>query len=96
VGSYTVAPAGAETNIGNVGTAGDVGNGRALADWLETSGYTVYYADLDLGAKGRWQRVLAGAYTDPQVAQRDADRLNALVPGANARVVDVASVPAEH
>ena len=52
---------------------------------------TVYYADVDLGPKGRWQRVLAGAYTDPQVAQREADRLNAVVPGANARVIEAAS-----
>ena len=55
---------------------------RALTEWLETSGYAVYYADVDLGPKGRWQRVLAGAYTDPQVAQREADRLNVVVPGA--------------
>ena len=47
----------------------------ALTERLETSGYDVYYADVDLGPNGRWQRVLAGAYTDPQVAQREADRV---------------------
>jgi hypothetical protein len=63
---------------------------RALTEWLEMSGYPVYYADVDLGQKGRWQRVLAGAYTDPQVAQREADRLNAVVPGAGAQVIEAA------
>jgi hypothetical protein len=67
------------------------GNVRALTEWLELSGFAVYYADVDLGPKGRWQRVLAGAYTDPQIAQRDADRLNAVLPGANARVIEAAS-----
>ena len=66
--------------------AGDI---QALTERLETSGYTIYYADLDLGPKGRWQRVLAGAYTDPQVAQREADRVNLVVPGAEAHVIDV-------
>jgi general secretion pathway protein A len=61
---------------------------RALTERLAASGYQVYRVDVDLGSKGRWQRVLAGAYTDPQVAQREADRVNMLVPGADARVVD--------
>ena len=67
-------------------SAGDI---HALTERLATSGYNVYYADLDLGPKGRWQRVLAGAYTDPQVAQREADRVNLVVPGAEAHVIDV-------
>ena len=29
----------------------------------------------DLGSRGRWQRVLAGAYTDSQAARRDVERL---------------------
>jgi len=64
-------------------------NIRALTERLETSGYDVYYAEVDLGPTGRWQRVLAGAYTDPVVAEREADRLNLVVPGADARVIDV-------
>jgi type II secretory pathway predicted ATPase ExeA len=60
---------------------------RALTDWLEQSGYRVYYADVDLGTDGRWQRVLVGAYTDTESAERDADRLNAAAPGAGVRVV---------
>jgi general secretion pathway protein A len=86
VGSYPLAGAG--DTAGNGASAANV---RALTEWLELSGYAVYYADVDLGPKGRWQRVLAGAYTDAQVAQREADRLNAVVPGAGARVVEAAS-----
>jgi general secretion pathway protein A len=67
-------------------SAGDI---QTLTERLERSGYKVYYADVDLGPKGRWQRVLAGAYTDPQAAEREADRVNLLVPGAEARVIDV-------
>jgi len=61
---------------------------RALTEQLEASGYVVYYADVDLGARGRWQRVLAGTYTDPRLAQQEADRLNAAVPGVTAHVID--------
>jgi type II secretory pathway predicted ATPase ExeA len=85
VGSYPAGRAGAGGDVEQVGGV------RALTEWLETSGYAVYYADVDLGPNGRWQQVLAGAYTDPQIAQRDADRLNAVVPGANARVIEAAS-----
>jgi type II secretory pathway predicted ATPase ExeA len=60
---------------------------RALTDWLEASGYQVYYAEVELGARGQWQRVLAGAYTDPQVARVDAARLNEGGSGLAARVV---------
>lgn len=77
VGAYPASSASLEQDV------------RALTERLETSGYDVYYADVDLGPKGRWHRVLAGAYTDPQVAQREADRVNFLAPGAGARVVDV-------
>src|SRR3989338_8547490 len=76
VGAYPVSSASFEQDI------------RALTERLETSGYDVHYADVDIGSKGRWQRVLAGAYTDPQVAQREADRVNVVVPGAGAHVVD--------
>ena len=77
VGAYPVTSASADRDI------------RALTEQLETSGYDVYYADVDLGPKGRWQRVLAGAYTDLQIARREADRVNLVVPGAEARVIDV-------
>jgi len=36
--------------------------------------------------------VLAGAYTDPEIAQREAERVNLVVPGAEARVIDVQSL----
>ena len=91
VGSYPTVSADPGGSVEDVGDAGTAGSIRALTEWLETSGYAVYYADADLGPKGRWQRVLVGAYTDPQVAQRDADQLNAVVPGANARVIEAAS-----
>ena len=91
VGSYPSVSAAPGDNVENVGEAGTAGSIRALTEWLETSGYAVYYADADLGPKGRWQRVLAGAYTDPRAAQRDADQLNAVIPGANARVIEAAS-----
>ncbi len=60
---------------------------QALTDWLEASGFRVFYADVDLGSRGRWQRVLAGAYTDSDAARRDADRLRAAAPSSDAHVV---------
>jgi len=36
--------------------------------------YQRYYAELDLRRDGRWQRVLAGAYTDAEAASRDPGR----------------------
>ncbi|HYM22080.1 MAG TPA: AAA family ATPase, partial [Vicinamibacterales bacterium] len=51
-----------------VGAAASTEGLRAMTDWLETSGFQVFYADVDLGAQGHWQRVLAGAYTDPEMA----------------------------
>ena len=59
----------------------------ALTDWLETSGFRVFYADVDLGARGRWRRVLAGAYTDSQTARRDAERLRAAAPQSDVHLV---------
>jgi hypothetical protein len=59
---------------------------RTLTDWVETFGLRVYYADI-LEPGGRWQRVLAGAYTDAESARRDADRLNTSAPLLGARVV---------
>ena len=60
---------------------------RSLTEWLEASGYAVYYAQADLGPDGRWQRVLAGAYTDPEAAMTDAARLKEAAPNLEAQVV---------
>jgi general secretion pathway protein A len=65
-------------------TAADV---AAVTGWLETSGFRVYYAEVDLGSRGRWQRVLAGAYTDSQTARRDAERLKAAAPQSDVHLV---------
>jgi general secretion pathway protein A len=62
-----------------------------LTGWLRGSGYDVYYADIDRGPDGRWQRVLAGAYTDPAVAAADAARLNAVAPDLGARLLTSAA-----
>ena len=59
---------------------------RALTAWLERAGWGVYYAELDRGPRGRWYRVMAGAYTDEQSAGRDLERLKAAAPSLDARV----------
>ena len=64
---------------------------QSLTNWLEASGYHVYYASIDLGPAGRWQRVLAGAYTDPESAAVEADRLNRAAPGLDARAMSRAA-----
>ena len=58
-----------------------------LTSWLEASGYQVYYALVDLGPAGRWQRVLAGTYTDEETAAAEAARLNTALPGLEAQVL---------
>ena len=80
---------GATMLIGSFPTADPASPGavRALTEWLEISGYRVYYADVDLGPRGHWQRVLAGAYTDPAAARTDALELNEAAPSLAARVV---------
>ncbi|MEP7304765.1 MAG: AAA family ATPase [Acidobacteriota bacterium] len=80
---------GATVLIGSFPTADPASPGavRALTQWLEASGYRVYYAEVDLGPRGRWQRVLAGAYSDFDVARADALHLNAAAPNLAARVV---------
>jgi hypothetical protein len=62
---------------------------RQLTAWLESSGHRVYYQRIDLGAAGRWRRVLAGAYTDQEyeAASWDAARLKATAPVLEARVI---------
>ena len=63
------------------------GGVRSITEWLEASGFHVYYAEVDLGSRGRWQRVLAGAYTDAETARLDAERLKSAAPGVDARVI---------
>src|SRR5262249_60735384 len=65
---------------------------RSLTAWLEASGFRVYYAEVHLGARGRWRHVLAGAYTDSDAAVADAVRLNDTAAGAEARIVPPAVV----
>lgn len=60
---------------------------RSVTEWLEGSGYPVYYASVDHGTDGRWRRVLAGAYTDPDAAAADALRLRAAAPDLDVQVV---------
>ena len=60
---------------------------RALTDWLEAMGFRVFYADADLGSLGHWNRVLAGAYTDPVTARRDLARLQSVAPASGVRLV---------
>jgi general secretion pathway protein A len=60
---------------------------RALTDWLEAMGFRVFYADADLGSLGHWNRVLAGAYTDPVTARRDVARLQSVAPASGVRLV---------
>jgi type II secretory pathway predicted ATPase ExeA len=60
---------------------------RGMTDWLEMSGFQVFYSEVDLGSQGRWQRVLAGSYTDPEIARRDAARITAAAPQLDAHVI---------
>jgi hypothetical protein len=75
VGSYPLAAATAASDI------------AAVTHWLESSGFRVFHAEIDLGSRGRWQRVLAGAYTDSQAARRDEERLKAAAPQSDAHLV---------
>ena len=65
-------------------TAPDV---AAVTEWLEASGFRVFYADVNLGTRGRWRRVLAGAYPDSPTALRDVARLKAAAPQSDAHLV---------
>jgi type II secretory pathway predicted ATPase ExeA len=60
---------------------------RAITNWLESAGLPVYYAEVDHGPGGRWHRVLAGAYTDEAAARRELERLKAVAPALDARIV---------
>ena len=59
----------------------------ALTDWLESAGFRVFYAEVNLGSRGRWQRVLVGAYTDQEAARGDVERLRAAAPESDAHLV---------
>jgi type II secretory pathway predicted ATPase ExeA len=61
---------------------------RSVTEWLERFGFDVYYADVDLGPRGRWQRVLAGAYTDAMAARAGETKLRQQ--GTDARAVTAA------
>jgi type II secretory pathway predicted ATPase ExeA len=60
---------------------------RAITSWLESTGLSVYYAEVDHGPGGRWHRVLAGSYSDENTARRDLDRLKAADPTLEAQIV---------
>jgi type II secretory pathway predicted ATPase ExeA len=63
---------------------------RSLTTRLEATGFRVFYAEADLGPRGRWQRILAGAYADRDRARGDIDRLKAAVPSIDPRIVGAA------
>jgi type II secretory pathway predicted ATPase ExeA len=65
---------------------------RSMTEWLEASGFRVYYSEADSASGQRWQRVLAGAYTDMLSARLDADRLKRVAPSVDARVVTAETV----
>jgi type II secretory pathway predicted ATPase ExeA len=64
---------------------------RAMTEWLEASGFRVYYSEVDSASGLRWQRILAGAYTDEESARADVDRLKHAAPSVDARVVAAAA-----
>jgi DUF971 family protein len=63
-----------------------------MTEWLEASGFHVYYSEANSASGQRWQRVLAGAYTDAQAARLDADRLKRAAPSVEVRVVTADTV----
>ena len=60
---------------------------RSMTEWLEASGFKVYYAPIESASGGPWQRVLAGAYADAGTAHADAERLNRALPSMSVQVV---------
>ena len=65
---------------------------RSMTGWLETSGFRVYYSQLDSNSGQRWQCVLAGAYTDEESARLAVDRIRRAAPALDARVVAATAV----
>jgi type II secretory pathway predicted ATPase ExeA len=74
--------------LGDASTPSDV---DALTRWLEAAQFRVFHVDLDLGSRGRWRRVLAGAYADVGTARRDAIRLKSAAPAADPQLLDAAA-----
>jgi general secretion pathway protein A len=69
------------------GLASTASNVASTTEWLEASGFRVFHAQVHLGSRGRWQRVLAGAYGDSQSARRDMERIRAAAPESDAHLV---------
>jgi general secretion pathway protein A len=69
------------------GLASTASNVASTTEWLEASGFRVFHAQVHLGSRGRWQRVLAGAYSDSQSARRDMERIRAAAPRSDAHLV---------
>jgi general secretion pathway protein A len=69
------------------GLASTASNVASTTEWLEASGFRVFHAQVHLGSRGRWQRVLAGAYSDSQSARRDMERIRAAAPQSDAHLV---------
>jgi general secretion pathway protein A len=69
------------------GPASTASNVASTTEWLEASGFRVFHAQVHLGSRGRWQRVLAGAYGDSQSARRDMERIRAAAPESDAHLV---------
>jgi type II secretory pathway predicted ATPase ExeA len=60
---------------------------RSAAAWIEGAGLPVFYAEVEGGPRGRWHRLMAGAYTDEPAAQRALDRLRAAAPAFDGHIV---------
>jgi general secretion pathway protein A len=58
---------------------------------IESLGYDVRQAEVDMGSRGRWRRVLVGGYASLGEARREATRLQAMREFGDARVI--ASAP---
>jgi type II secretory pathway predicted ATPase ExeA len=66
----------------------------SMTGWLEASGFDVFQAAVDAPPAGRRRQLLAGAYTDPDAAQADLDRLKRAAPALDVRIVSTG--PAAH
>jgi hypothetical protein len=51
---------------------------------------------VDLGTAGVWQRVLAGAFTEADVARAEAARLSAAAPALEAHIVTAGMARGTH
>jgi len=80
--------------LGDEDQAGSLLDVGSLTTRLTAMGYDVYHVDVDLGSRGRWRRVLAGAYDAMADAQRDEARLRATREFEDARAVRSSTVTA--